>query len=456
MLSLETALHQRGHRTNPRSLRGALGFPVGRLTLREEPTPLRVVTYNLALLVAPGNYAGPSDFRSLAIDEVCARIEALQPDIVGLCEVFSDGEREQIYRRLKPLLPFVQEGPDESDVESDGGLLLLSRHPTQSVGASVYRACESYDCFSNKGVLYMRVAPPSGPPVDVFYSHLQAVYGGGASGKDALRKQLLHLGAYIAAFRDPARPALLLGDLNFKAEEAALYEEALQSLGRPADLWLAQRPVPSAGYTFAQGNNFYEDPSKAPKPGEDERLDYVLLYPGITHTPLLDQIEILQWSRDGRQISDHFGLHANFTRMLVVEPEAAGPIAGVEAQIIAARCLQTTDGAGADTVRFYLTASTMAGESTSNTQDRDFDKGNAHGVPDSGVSSLPGDPGEALTLRLTGLEIDKASADDSLGQWVIAIPRALLVQHRGSSFTRAMPLFGDGGEYVVTIQIKVW
>lgn len=81
----------------------------------------------MALLVAPGDYLGTD--RDGAVAEISARIRALSPDVAGLCEVFSDGERENIRTALSDLYPYFQEGPDEDDFESDGGLLLLSKHP---------------------------------------------------------------------------------------------------------------------------------------------------------------------------------------------------------------------------------------------------------------------------------------------------------------------------------------
>ena len=54
------------------------------------------------------------------------------------------------------------EGPDEADIlESDGGLLLMSKHPmSQFDNKFIYRDCAGNDCFANKGILYMRVHSP--------------------------------------------------------------------------------------------------------------------------------------------------------------------------------------------------------------------------------------------------------------------------------------------------------
>src|SRR5262245_30271450 len=95
--------------------------------IRVVTAPLSVMTYNMALLVFPASYLGTD--RDGAVAEIVSRVTAFSPDVVGLCEVFSDGEREIIQTELASLYPHFREGPDEADLDSDGGLLLLSKHP---------------------------------------------------------------------------------------------------------------------------------------------------------------------------------------------------------------------------------------------------------------------------------------------------------------------------------------
>ncbi len=120
---------RRGRPIHP-SLRTLLNRATGKIQLSVQPVKLSVMTHNMALLVAPGDYLGTD--RDGAIAEIIAQIAARLPDVVGLCEVFSDGERETIRNSLRNIYPFFREGPDEADLESDGGLLLLSRHPIWS------------------------------------------------------------------------------------------------------------------------------------------------------------------------------------------------------------------------------------------------------------------------------------------------------------------------------------
>ena len=141
--------HIAGNATNPSSLRWLLNRHSGRVQLSVQFAPFSVMTHNMALLVAPGFYLGTD--RDGSIAEIVAQIAALQPDVVGLCEMFADGEREFIRDRLRLIYPHFREGPDEFDLESDGGLLLLSRHPILFSRDIIYRDCDGSDCFATRG-----------------------------------------------------------------------------------------------------------------------------------------------------------------------------------------------------------------------------------------------------------------------------------------------------------------
>ena len=199
----------------PISLRGTLGRPAEPVQLEAHAARISVVTQNMALLVAPGNYLGTD--RHGAIVEICDRIRTLLPDVAGLCEVFSDGERDEIKERLHDLYPYFEEGPDEDDLESDGGLLLLSRYRPVASDECIYRECDGFDCFANKGMLYIRVTAPDWPtPVDFFYTHAQDIATN--DGARVLYAQLSRMHTFISDHVDPRIPAIVMGDLNIPGE----------------------------------------------------------------------------------------------------------------------------------------------------------------------------------------------------------------------------------------------
>ncbi|HZI44800.1 MAG TPA: endonuclease/exonuclease/phosphatase family protein, partial [Ilumatobacter sp.] len=228
----------------------------------------------MALLVFPGDYLGTD--REGAIAGVVGEIRQQRPDVVGLCEVFADDEREQIRGDLAADYPFFVEGPDEDDLESDGGLLLLSRHPFLVTSDLIYRDCAGDDCFANKGVLHVRVQPPGPAAYDLFYTHMQNIDED--EGDDTLYSQLSVLHGMMQRDADPGVPALVFGDLNIPATAANHYQQLIDRLGGPVDSWITAGNAVASGFTVVRDSNFFDDSDD--RPPRDERLDYVLVRPG--------------------------------------------------------------------------------------------------------------------------------------------------------------------------------
>ena len=300
-------------------VRERFGKPQGTLRLSAAPFQLSILCYNLALLPWPAEYLGTN--RDGAIAEVIARIKGDPPDVVGLCEVFVDDEREHIRESLASLYPFSLSGPDLANPKQDGGLLLMSRLSMVDSHSVVYDSgCAGSDCLANKGFLHMRLAHPSSAvSLDVFFSHTQDLSAFPAPGepgppsdpREVLYSQLRSLFVASTLFSDPAGShRFFFGDLNIPGEKPAHYGELIQRLDGPTDLWVAQGNPPASGFTNTQDNNFYQDPSDAPD--ASSRLDYILMKPGPGAIPVAENVDILKFSRSGRDISDHFGLRARF------------------------------------------------------------------------------------------------------------------------------------------------
>lgn len=297
----------------PHSVRQLLRKPVGPLTLSVRNASVSVMTHNMALLVAPGNYLGTD--RNGVVAEIGNRIRALSPDVVGLCEVFSDGEREEIRRAVGDLYPHFQEGPDEADFESDGGLLLLSKYPLLAAGSMIYRDCDGPDCFANKGMIHIRVRSGSWPSaIDIFYTHAQDISTD--DGVDTLYTQLSRMQDFIRVRANPDLPTIVMGDINIPAEIPEHYSQMLQRLSGFQDCWTIAGNPAASGATSVRDSNFYEDQDD--RPAQDQRLDYVLLRAGLRATPILSDVEVLKLTRNGKFISDHFGLRAMFDKMAIV------------------------------------------------------------------------------------------------------------------------------------------
>lgn len=297
----------------PLDLRQILRLGNVALRLRVIRAPFSLMIQNMALVVFPAGYLGTD--RNGAIGEICSRIITLSPDVVGLCEVFADGEREAIRTIVQHIYPHFQEGPDEDDLESDGGLLLLSKHPMLQHHQIIYRDCAGDDCFANKGIIYVRVHPPNSPtPYDIFFSHMQNIEEDG--GREALYAQLTRMKEMIQHHADPNIPTFIMGDLNIPGEVTEHYDQLIGRLGQPVDFWTVAGNTPGSGFTFTSDNNFYEDSDDIPN--QNQRLDYILMKAGLRFTPILTNIEILKFARGGHFISDHFGLHAQLEQLVQV------------------------------------------------------------------------------------------------------------------------------------------
>jgi endonuclease/exonuclease/phosphatase family metal-dependent hydrolase len=313
----EIARHIDPYPPTPTTLRKILKQPTANLRLHLQVAPFSVMCQNMGLMVAPAPYLGTD--REGAIDEIVSQIQRLSPDVVGLCEVFADGEREDIFNRLKHIYPHFQEGPDKTgllDRKSDGGLLLLSKHPISQAHAIIYEDCASWDCLAYKGMIHIRVKSPHCPMAhDIFFTHAQDIEPDG--GREALYKQLMDMNNMIHQYADPNSPTLIMGDINIPGESPTDYTELLNRLRRPVDFWVVNGNEENSGFTFVADNNFYEDEDDNPR--LNRRVDYVLMKAGARFIPILKNIEILKFTHQGRFISDHFGLYAQMQTLVNVD-----------------------------------------------------------------------------------------------------------------------------------------
>ena len=299
----------------PLGLRQMLRLENANLRLQVRTVPFSLMTQNTALLGI--GYKGTD--RDGVVAEIISRINARSPDVVGLCEVFKDDEREAIREGVKDVYPHFREGPDESDlVNEDGGLLLLSRHPILQHHQELYRDCAGDDCLANKGIIHIRIQLPGAPtPCDIFYSHTQNPDPILADGTEELLAQLNRLGEFVEEMADPRSPSFIMGDLNVRGEVTEQHKELIARIRNPVDLWLVGGNAPTSGLTFVSDNNFYDDEDDNPQ--QNQRLDYILLKAGLRFIPILKQIEVVKFTHDGRFISDHFGLRAEFDQFVQVD-----------------------------------------------------------------------------------------------------------------------------------------
>jgi endonuclease/exonuclease/phosphatase family metal-dependent hydrolase len=451
----------------------------GALTELVHDTPLTFYAQNMALLPWPF-YKGID--RDAALGRLIAALRERQPDVVGLSEMWTSSDRGRVMSELADLYPHAIDGPHEAidlvgtDVEvMGGGLLLLSRHPIEAHAQTLYRQCSGDDCLTNKGVLHARIRRTGHPcPVDVFLTHTQAAHptvGGTTAGaRAAVRAQIRHLAAFIRGSRDVVAPAILFGDFNVDYfAHRDLYDYLVAELAGGVDLAPTtniggrSRPTGTSESDDGVVSSFHDDhPARAVEDPSRfgatvERLDYMFAFPGMlySHHAATSEVVIEQWS-PGRDISDHYGIHAFVDTTTQAFPSERH-ISAVLVRLRRMQCLQTTSGPGDDEVRFTLTARTARGESAALTTPdvEDVEAGTRH---DFDLAPLRfGDPGDELSLVVEGLELDDLSADDSIGRARLVFERdeLLAVAERGSA-TVALPMLqGDGAEYVLEVDLMI-
>ncbi len=129
---------------------------------------------------------------------------------------------------------------------------MLSKHRIVESHTTIYRQCDDIDCMADKGAIHARIRVQAQGDYDIFLSHLQA--GGSSDAWNALKAQLSDLYRFVKAYSDPKRPALIMGDLNVVGAIEYQYDELLNRLNQPEDLWLSTGDG-TPGYTSGDAVN---------------------------------------------------------------------------------------------------------------------------------------------------------------------------------------------------------
>lgn len=433
--------------------------------------------------------------REKVLPSLIQHLRSEQPDVVGFCEVWVGSEKQRLRNELADIYPYSHQGPWE-DVPRplefeyfDGGLLLLSKYPIVNSHQTIYRQCAGEDCLTNKGALHARIAVPGHPvEYDVFITHMQScppevpIIPGVGSGSCEERleiSQVNHLSSFIQAYSSPECVALLMGDLNINGQDQLKSNALFQRLKNPTDLWkfAGAADDSSAGITNDSHGSFQSDRSNSPSSNpnrnlEGGRLDY--LYSGHLNRrffPLYENTKVVNnlQSSPGRDLSDHYGLktHLKCIREILVEPQT---IQNVQLSMTACRCLRETGGpiafvseiAGNDEMQFRIWGTPEQGAEQSLRRDNDdVDTGDFFSFPTDSRFSF-NDPGSYLNISFKAWEVDEelgiTTGEVSLGPQAIHLPRVDLLYYKqiGLPVQLASPVLqGDGGEYIVFVELRV-
>ena len=134
---------------------------------------------------------------------------------------------------------FVQKGPsskvhrddsDSSQALTNSGLYILSDFPIVQTDAVVFGSdCSGWDCYANKGVLYVQIDVPGVGLVDIFNTHFNSVGSSGTKPEAvhaAQLKQMQTASEFVNSKISTDRPSLFGGDFNIK-DESPVYNNML-------------------------------------------------------------------------------------------------------------------------------------------------------------------------------------------------------------------------------------
>ncbi len=205
-------------------------------------TSLDVLTYNIEGLPWPARSGRAAKLRVIGHHLDGLRRAGSAPDVVLFQEAFSDAAAKAVEAAGYPALAAGPRRTQRRTLGAAGtvpgnrtwrkgeigirllssGLIIASRYPIVESGSEPFsrRSCAGFDCLSNKGVLFARVAVPGVPdPVDVFNTHMNAQ---GASGVPRARHTPSHniqaqeLATFLEARRGAENPVIFGGDFNMR------------------------------------------------------------------------------------------------------------------------------------------------------------------------------------------------------------------------------------------------
>lgn len=449
----------------------ATNFQNGQIKHKTGPG-LSVLSQNMGFLVAPASYGGESENR--AFWALVKNLRQAQPDVVALQEMFVNSRRDQLRNELKDLYPNWITGPDENDLESDGGLMILSKYPIVAHDQIIFRQCGAEDCFANKGAIYIRIQTPLGF-YDIFNTHTQNPdpdFGGNQQG--VVQTQLNALYSFISAKRGSKQvPAIVTGDFNTNGLNNSLYNDMMIRLGQPIDTWKTIHPN-GKGITSDNVANFEpgdSQPAWDQRGKSGERLDYIFYYPGARYQSQLTYSDVVMWQTDTyKDLSDHYGV---WTWLGVTEESDVvynKRISRVQVKLTGFHALEVTDGAvnvgDADEVewRIGLNVDNQNNYSAKSRKYNGIDNAEYFAIDGPSVSGTAID--NFIEISVEGTEIDDVcvpifgcavTGRASLGKRTLKIWREQLYEAIRSPQRYGLGMMrGAGGEYVGYVEVRAF
>ncbi|MBL7849364.1 MAG: endonuclease/exonuclease/phosphatase family protein [Cyclobacteriaceae bacterium] len=270
---------------------------------------LRLLSWNIQMLPFPAPPHGKAK-RARAIASI---LNEQHHDVVVFQETFKRRSRRILRRELSKTFPHQTRVLNKKtfSIKTNGGVMIFSRHPIDSVHEIRFSKRTGYDKFSRKGAMLAEVNF-KGKPIHVLGTHLQAF-----GTDDILISQYNQMKMELL---DPHQragvPQFLLGDFNTRKVP-------------PVSAGLSgTTPMPQTRYSAmlqtleAEDGELHGDQQYTmDRPYNDLctrrkearlLLDYVLVRPEKNDLTIRREVKIFRkpWTKDHQDLSDHFALEA--------------------------------------------------------------------------------------------------------------------------------------------------
>jgi len=196
--------------------------------------------------------------------EICSRINKSALDVIGLCEVWSDGHKKEIIEKTESNFTFSWYY-DTPPAYMGSGLVMLSKLCLVEPQFEQYRDLADWDKQSQKGFISTTVFIEGIGKFQLLFTHTQSgnYQTERQSNLDQMRTQITH--------RWPRGPRIIMGDLNIVGGSEE-YKTLMNKFPEFIDAWSKLHPS-EPGYTSDPDQN---NTCKHFNGGKG-RLDYMLV-----------------------------------------------------------------------------------------------------------------------------------------------------------------------------------
>lgn len=242
----------------------------------------------MQLKILTFNTWGGKSFNKERWPLIAKEISALQPDLVGLQEVFQKDQAADLQR--------VTAIPEMAFADKESGLVTLSRFPIRHANVHQYQTVSLRETYFRHCQI-CRILPGDGGEFLFVVTHL-SWKPEDASIRDQQAQELLK----IIDSESPSRPCILVGDFNATPDS-----EEIQRLAKNGflDTFTSLHPEDS-GYTWSHANPYTSSHPELPQ----RRIDHIFVRIPPKKTALVQASKIVlnHPTPEGMFPSDHFGI----------------------------------------------------------------------------------------------------------------------------------------------------